>query len=358
MPATGYPTAAATQTAVTQAAAAEPGLGAPAADDSFLISSIAKVRAWVSAATARVKLGLGSAATKDTGTAAGQIPLLVTGGKLPAVDGSLLTNLPGGASTPRIAYVATNGHDTGASAGVIGDPSKPFATAQAAYATAVTAGGGNYVLSLGVGSFGGIALGESQFPFAMIRGVGVAISHLGGIHKDAANNYGISGENAPSLIFDGFAVDLGAISLNGGDGIAIDSVDEDGNNNGYGGYGGDGGNLTMTLDAASTYSFTSKGGNCLSAASGPDWFAVGGFAGTLTVTGGIGSMNFRGDGNGGTINADGATIIDIAHVGGNTWDTLLFATRSRWIGQNIVVGPGGTLIYQAVVYDYGGNSTQ
>jgi len=45
---------------------------------------------------ARTALGLGTAATKDTGTDAGDVPILGDGGKLPAVDGSLLTNLPSG----------------------------------------------------------------------------------------------------------------------------------------------------------------------------------------------------------------------------------------------------------------------
>lgn len=47
------------------------------------------------AASARTNLGLGSSATKDTGTSAGQIPLLDGNAKLPAVDGSALINLPG-----------------------------------------------------------------------------------------------------------------------------------------------------------------------------------------------------------------------------------------------------------------------
>lgn len=38
---------------------------------------------------------LGTAAAKNTGTAVGQIPLLETGGKLPAVDGSQLTHVQG-----------------------------------------------------------------------------------------------------------------------------------------------------------------------------------------------------------------------------------------------------------------------
>lgn len=52
--------------------------------------------AWVtaaSAALARTALGLGTAATKDTGTSAGQVVVLEVGAKLPAVDGSQLTGV-------------------------------------------------------------------------------------------------------------------------------------------------------------------------------------------------------------------------------------------------------------------------
>ncbi|TAN52164.1 MAG: tail fiber protein [Rhodospirillales bacterium] len=48
-----------------------------------------------SAVTARTNLGLGSAAIKDTGTAANQVVQLDANAKLPAIDGSALTNLPG-----------------------------------------------------------------------------------------------------------------------------------------------------------------------------------------------------------------------------------------------------------------------
>jgi hypothetical protein len=44
-------------------------------------------------AQARINLGLGSAATKDVGTAAGQVVMLDASGKLSAVDGSMLGNL-------------------------------------------------------------------------------------------------------------------------------------------------------------------------------------------------------------------------------------------------------------------------
>lgn len=52
--------------------------------------------AWVtaaSAALARTALGLGTAATKDTGTSAGQVVVLDGSAKLPAVDGSQLTGV-------------------------------------------------------------------------------------------------------------------------------------------------------------------------------------------------------------------------------------------------------------------------
>lgn len=48
------------------------------------------------AGTARTNLGLGTAATKSYGTGAGQLVELDGSGNLPALDGSALTNLPGG----------------------------------------------------------------------------------------------------------------------------------------------------------------------------------------------------------------------------------------------------------------------
>lgn len=45
--------------------------------------------------TARVSMGLGTAATRNVGAAAGQVPVLDGSGRLPAVDGSLLTGIGG-----------------------------------------------------------------------------------------------------------------------------------------------------------------------------------------------------------------------------------------------------------------------
>lgn len=49
-----------------------------------------------SAATSRTNLGLGTAASQDVGTSASNVVQLDGTAKLPAVDGSQLTNLPGG----------------------------------------------------------------------------------------------------------------------------------------------------------------------------------------------------------------------------------------------------------------------
>lgn len=52
------------------------------------------------AANARTALGLGTAAVANTGTAAGNVPVLDGSARLPAVDGSQLTNLPSSSPIP------------------------------------------------------------------------------------------------------------------------------------------------------------------------------------------------------------------------------------------------------------------
>ena len=86
-------------------------------------------------------------------------------------------------SNPSIAHVQTNGDDGTA---VIGDPSKPFATPQAAYNAGAT------VLCLGVGSFGGIT-GLSQD--IMLIGCGATRSFVGNISGTAGSVYGNGEDN-------------------------------------------------------------------------------------------------------------------------------------------------------------------
>jgi len=62
-------------------------------------------------ATARTNLGLGTAATLDYGTSANNLVQLDGSARLPAVDGSLLTNLPSGASET-LQQVTDNGSTT------------------------------------------------------------------------------------------------------------------------------------------------------------------------------------------------------------------------------------------------------
>ena len=81
-----YPSVAALNAAIARAAAAEPGLGAPAEDVSFLVSTVGKARSWLTssaigrallstanAASARVILALGNAATLDVGETSGTV---------------------------------------------------------------------------------------------------------------------------------------------------------------------------------------------------------------------------------------------------------------------------------------------
>ena len=65
-------------------------------------------------ATARTSLGLGTVATLDVGTGANQIVQMTAAAKLPAVDGSLLTNLPGGGggSVPSVTTDSTGSDST------------------------------------------------------------------------------------------------------------------------------------------------------------------------------------------------------------------------------------------------------
>jgi len=70
------------------------GLGTAATTASTDYLAVSNNLSDVTAGTARTNLGLGTSAVIDVGTSANQVVQLTAASKLPAVDGSLLTNLP------------------------------------------------------------------------------------------------------------------------------------------------------------------------------------------------------------------------------------------------------------------------
>lgn len=76
-------------------------------------------------------------------------------------------------STPLVAYIETDGNDTTAE---VGNPAKPFETAQAAYDALDGDGTGSGVLQFGVGTFGNIFMPAQDYyrwnPQIIIRGRG------------------------------------------------------------------------------------------------------------------------------------------------------------------------------------------
>jgi hypothetical protein len=72
----------------------------PTTDGVFIVGNGTNFVAEIGS-TARTSLGLGTAAVEDVGTTAGDIVQLDGSARLPAVDGSQLTNLPGGGGGSR-----------------------------------------------------------------------------------------------------------------------------------------------------------------------------------------------------------------------------------------------------------------
>jgi len=83
-------------------------------------------------------------------------------------------------------YVRTTGNDTTGS----GTSGSPYATAQKAFDIALAAASGNYVIDLGVGSFGGVVLTGNWPSRIAVRGVSAAQSNLGNIFGTGADATG------------------------------------------------------------------------------------------------------------------------------------------------------------------------
>ena len=94
------------------AQAASDPVGSAAAAQAAAIAASAQRSANLgdlgAAGTARTNLGLGTAAVFDVGTTANKVVQLTAAAKLPAVNGSLLTNLPGGGTWPLIEEIVAS----------------------------------------------------------------------------------------------------------------------------------------------------------------------------------------------------------------------------------------------------------
>lgn len=167
-----------------------------------------------------------------------------------------LAQPPGGSaiSMTRTLYIDAAGDNASAE---IGNPSRPFQTAQAAFDAALV-GAGNYLLKFGVGSFGTIVVPTGGWPSRIaISGCGYSVSRLTGITATGAiGANGTSGASptpgaaggaakAVSIRSDG-TINIGVLNCSGGaggggGGYAGISA-SDGIPGGVGGVGGAGGN--------------------------------------------------------------------------------------------------------------------
>jgi hypothetical protein len=188
---------------------------------------------------------------------------------------------------PKVVYVSADGNNDTAE---IGNPAKPFVTAQAA-ANAIAAGpAGSYTMRLGAGSFGGIAYTALiSDRLRSILGEGPSLSFLGGITATGSNGIigtvesgetgGVGGNGFyVSLIGDG-TVNLGDVIVSGGIG-GDGSVSTDGENGGSGGNGGDSG--VITLEGFRAENIVANGGQGGSGGSGMNTSGNGGNGGNIS----------------------------------------------------------------------------
>lgn len=187
-----------------------------------------------------------------------------------ASDGSLTFDTPvgggGSITTPRVLYVETTGNNGTA---VVGDPSKPYATAQAAF-DAARALSGDYVLHIGVGSFSVttteiwparisvsgrgfnasflVIETDDDVTLASDKTVHVSIVATGTAgNGESMGSTGDPGSNGPSIILHrvfGYVISQGGTGGAGGTGSGGDTMTP-GGTGGDGGPGGNGGSLVL-----------------------------------------------------------------------------------------------------------------
>jgi len=270
------------------------------------------------AGIARANLGLGTAATKNTGTSVGNVVEVQSGGKLPALDASNLTNLPGG----------TGDYQVFTSSGTWNKPSglSPYAIVKVQVWGAGGGGkntvqgggggGGSYVerwfqlselgasetVTVGTGGAGGVgaadgsAGGNSSF--------GSLVTAYGGAGGNGTfNGGGGGGVTGAGSAATGGNPSFSSSNLGGGSGsVASGSVLK---HSVYGGGGGGLGNSGATsLGGDSIYGGGGGGGNTNVLAAGGT--SVFGGAGGSSPVSGAGNNGTAPGGGGGASNAAGA----------------------------------------------------
>ena len=156
----------------------------------------------VSAAAMRATLGLGTAAPLDVGTTADKVVQLTAAAKLPAVDGSLLTNLPirERLTAARTYYVRTDGSD--ANTGLANTAGGAFLTIQKAIdvvCDTIDNAGYDVTIQLGDGTYTGAA--------AFRRFVGRGAVTLQG-NAGTPGNVVISTTSADAVRVEGAGIDV------------------------------------------------------------------------------------------------------------------------------------------------------
>ena len=265
-------------------------------------------------------------------------------------------------STPRIAYLATNGNDGTAA---IGNPANPYLTAQAAYNAAVTTNG-PVVILVGVGTFGNINVQGSYNSLISFIGYSATSSFLGNINCNGPNgsdaiytdngdgtasltHASTAGQSASSLTLTLTNVHVAQITSIGGTGGSDPGNPYTGNSDDGGATGGSGGSLILTGEGAFVSLLIVDGGQGGAYSGGQ---AEQGAAGYVGATG----LNFD------TISASSSTddgAVSLDECTGSTAITCAgngsaLVCRSRIIGQNIVTFLSGQF---PTVQDNGGNAT-
>lgn len=225
------------------------------------------------AAGARTNLGLGTAATKDTGTSAGNVVVLDGSAKLPAVDGSQLTNLASSGGVSNAQTFTASGTWTKPGSGTI------------AYIQAWGAGGGGSTNASGGGGGGG-AYAERWMPLSALGSTVTVTIGAGG----SAGAGGTAGGDS--------SFGTHVVAYGGG-----------GGNTNAG--GGGGGGLSAGANASSGNSGAGGGpvaGSGTSSAGNGGDSAFGGGGGGNGTSGFGGSSAFGGGGGGGGTQVGGNSI--------------------------------------------------